>query len=918
MTALTHEQARKFLLAAADGLLADADQPRLAEHLRTCADCQRYQTELANLENRLQAAFGRHRQTAPRVGPVQVSTLQSQQRRNNMHARLVSSLKLAFGSVILTGLIILMVTSLRNLKNVQNLSTSQPALQTVSSSQIVPTPVSESPTQAADRLLAYVSTEDGNSEIYVMKTAGSGAVNLTNHPAYDGNPSWSPDGSRLAFESERDGNRKIYVLNLADGGLTLLTQLPGNNVLDAWSQANWSPDGSHLLFRNDQSGKWQTYVVTTDGTGVTHQLPEDETESFSWSPDGTHLAYIADNNQGSQSNPKIYLIAAEGGQRQSVPLPASFFMVTGGLRWAKDGKSIFYQVSQCSNQGEGCGLPLSYLIYQASLGESEPRKLAAWSGEIADYAVDETGLTFIGTNRQPTIQQVDTWQWVRVEGKALTNLAQWKNLEAACQTPDERNFAQLVGGSSGAGRLREKSLVLVTCVQAAQAWLYAVNADGSEIKKVSNTPISGEINLLEWSPDGQFLTFTVNDQQGVVQFFAWDILAALQNPATQPVPLPIRDGKLQPVPFSAVVKPVPTPLQPAGTSAPVAAGKIPSGDLIAFESDQGGIYLMKKDGSGQTKFAEGSSPVWSPDGSAIAFVSSRENLYGDLYVMRADGSDLKKLAPLGWSAVWSPDGKQLAAYRSDDPQNEAKGQINLINADGSALRSFPLDFTNEKVRQSFQLARLRWTADGKFLQFLAFEQPFVQNDLIGDKWKIYQFNLEDSSLTVLAESKTPILEWTGSGSALMVLTREELAWQWMRIQGQKRTVLARWQPKTGAGACASWSDFFTITRFVKWSPNGKKLLIAAQCSDDTTWLYLENSDGTQISQLTNYPLRNFQTLTWASDGKSLIFSADLEAPGNLDLYLLDLQSALKDPSNRPIRLTTSGFSETNPDWQPGP
>ena len=41
-------------------------------------------------------------------------------------------------------------------------------------------------------------------------------IKLTNHPARDGRPNWSPDGQQIAFTSDRDGNWEIYVMN-ADG-----------------------------------------------------------------------------------------------------------------------------------------------------------------------------------------------------------------------------------------------------------------------------------------------------------------------------------------------------------------------------------------------------------------------------------------------------------------------------------------------------------------------------------------------------------------------------------------------------------------------------------------------------------------------------------------------------------------------------
>jgi Tol biopolymer transport system component len=62
----------------------------------------------------------------------------------------------------------------------------------------------------------------------------SEAVNVTNHPANDPYPTWSPYGTQIAFSSNRDGNEEIYVMN-ADGiGLRRLTNDPLPDDVPAW------------------------------------------------------------------------------------------------------------------------------------------------------------------------------------------------------------------------------------------------------------------------------------------------------------------------------------------------------------------------------------------------------------------------------------------------------------------------------------------------------------------------------------------------------------------------------------------------------------------------------------------------------------------------------------------------------------
>ena len=53
-----------------------------------------------------------------------------------------------------------------------------------------------------------------------MSPDGGGQVNLTNDPAEDTDPVWSPDGSRIAFVKASEGHRNIYVMNADGAGQT--------------------------------------------------------------------------------------------------------------------------------------------------------------------------------------------------------------------------------------------------------------------------------------------------------------------------------------------------------------------------------------------------------------------------------------------------------------------------------------------------------------------------------------------------------------------------------------------------------------------------------------------------------------------------------------------------------------------------
>jgi len=97
-----------------------------------------------------------------------------------------------------------------------------------------PTP---SPSAAATDKIAFTSYRDGSPEVYVMNADGTDPRNLTNHPAWDLDPAWSPDGSRIAFTSDRDGNEEVYVMNADGTDPRNLTNDPADETEPVWSPA---------------------------------------------------------------------------------------------------------------------------------------------------------------------------------------------------------------------------------------------------------------------------------------------------------------------------------------------------------------------------------------------------------------------------------------------------------------------------------------------------------------------------------------------------------------------------------------------------------------------------------------------------------------------------------------------------------
>ena len=166
--------------------------------------------------------------------------------------------------------------------------------------------------------IAFVSDRDGNSEIYVMDTDGQNPQRLTDNPAVDHSPSWSPDGKRIAFVSERDEQPhkvqghfadEIYVMDTDGGNLQNLTNNPADD-----DGPSWSPDGKQIAFASDREDDlgWDIFVMNTNGRN-----PRNLTKGHgwadldpSWSPDGKRIAFSSFGRNGRKMD--IYVMDANG------------------------------------------------------------------------------------------------------------------------------------------------------------------------------------------------------------------------------------------------------------------------------------------------------------------------------------------------------------------------------------------------------------------------------------------------------------------------------------------------------------------------------------------------------------------------------------------------------------------------------
>ncbi len=163
---------------------------------------------------------------------------------------------------------------------------------------------SAGPSGAADGMIAFVSSRDGNLDIFSMDAYGRFQTNLTHDPEWADYPDWSPDGDRIAFVSGRDGVPNIYTMHADGTHIRKLTTGTGN----LYANPVWSPDGTKIAYAGGVP--LDIFVMSDIGTGVTNltNTPLRQELDPSWSPDGLRIAYEA----GPSSNREIYVMDADG------------------------------------------------------------------------------------------------------------------------------------------------------------------------------------------------------------------------------------------------------------------------------------------------------------------------------------------------------------------------------------------------------------------------------------------------------------------------------------------------------------------------------------------------------------------------------------------------------------------------------
>jgi Tol biopolymer transport system component len=400
------------------------------------------------------------------------------------------------------------------------------------------------------RFVIFADGPTENRDIHIMSIDGDSVAVLSEHPADEIEPRWSPDGKHIVFVSERHGTPALWGIAVEDGKATGSPFLIQNGFREAWVR-NWTSQG--LLYIGGYM-MFDVFTAPMDASanklvGRHRQIQYSPTGSNmapAWSPDGKYLALLSGKPSDPPGRGYIVVIPRGEGEPREFPIPTDQlrFVGTHDLRWLADsdrlgftgesseGEHTLFRLSVSRGEWETWRLPIdswtrtewnsdgkSFLYARRGTAEDDPgiieRVLATgqerhihrpavpqglavgyrglkFSSDYRQLAVFESIYSLEGENREATGSHITV---VNMESGQSRRVAVKQGLRGQSWSPDGK-FLIAHGRPKEGGRPRELHLISLVDGSTEQLILREEFPENTHL-----------FSMIDWSPDGKEIVF---------------------------------------------------------------------------------------------------------------------------------------------------------------------------------------------------------------------------------------------------------------------------------------------------------------------------------------------------------------------------------------------------------------------------
>jgi serine/threonine protein kinase len=237
------------------------------------------------------------------------------------------------------------------------------------------------------RLIAFVDGSPG--DIYVISRDGRTVHRITDHPADDSWPVWSPDGRHLAFLSDRGGSSALWTVAINDGQPAAEPVRVKDGMQDVYPVLGWTKRG---LAYSQRQATDDIYTVSVDPasgepTGSLRLIPYRRTGhnlAPEWSPDGRYLAFVSSpSSSRDEADRRVVLLPSGGGDAREFPTRVQRLWA---LRWFGDSRGLGITGHDARGQRMLFRLTIATGEWQTFPLRASPSQI--WNGMYFDWNTD--------------------------------------------------------------------------------------------------------------------------------------------------------------------------------------------------------------------------------------------------------------------------------------------------------------------------------------------------------------------------------------------------------------------------------------------------------------------------------------------------------------------------------------------------